>query len=81
MSIQAKNKVYLKAINLAMTNGIKISYKNGYADLTLPSGYLYNGATGLSLDVKGKTTLEAWQEIYVDVQELVANKEQWVKEN
>lgn len=73
----AREAVYLKALNLAMSNQIKISYSNGLAHLTLPSGYLYHGATGLTLDVAGLTRLEAWQEIYKDVQELVDNKSQW----
>lgn len=70
----------LATLDLARANGIRVSYSNGLATTTLPSGYLYNGATGLTLDVVGLTRIAAWAEIAKDVQELVDNKSNWEKE-
>lgn len=80
MPKQFKADDIIKTISLARDNRIKISYQNGVAHLTLPSGYLYYGATGLSLDVAGLTRLAAWAEIAKDVQELVDNKSNWEKQ-
>lgn len=70
----------LATLDLARANGIRVSYSNGLATTTLPSGYLYNGTTGLTLDVVGLTRIAAWAEIAKDVQELVDNKSSWTKE-
>lgn len=70
----------VKTMTLATDNGIKIYYSDGLATLELPKGYLYNGATGLTLDVSGLMVFQAWYQISLDLKELVENKEQWVKE-
>jgi len=69
----------VKTINLAKDNGITIFYSDGLATLELPKGYLYNGSTGLTLDVYGLMLFQAWYQISLDVKELVDNKDQWEK--
>ena len=70
----------VKTMDLAKDNGIKIYYANGLATTELPKGYLYQGLTGLTLDVSGMPLFRAWYVISLDVKELVDNKEQWTEE-